>query len=148
MRRPTPVRHHRAMVSACEAHRLAGAGGHVLGWKLDAGERDVLLRRFKPSYPRTVADHVTLKPFVAPDAALPGETGGRIVGRSDDGRGVEALVVEIDGSARRPDGGTYHITWSLAKGRRARESNDVIAARGWEPLAAAMPVRLAPAVFR
>ncbi len=40
--------------------------------------------------------------------------------------GVEAMVVAIDGTTDRPDGSTYHITWSLGDGRRARESNDVL----------------------
>ena len=35
-----------------------------------------------------------------------------MVGVDDDGAGVQALVVEIGGAARRPDGSTYHITWS------------------------------------
>jgi hypothetical protein len=36
---------------------------------------------------------------------------------------VEALVVELNGSTKRPDGNTYHITWSLAEGRKPVESN-------------------------
>jgi hypothetical protein len=46
-------------------------------------------------------------------------------------RGHECLVVEMDGSTDRPDGSTYHITWSLGPGRKARESNDVLRDRGW-----------------
>ena len=42
---------------------------------------------------------------------------------------------EVDGTIARPDGGTWHITWSLAEGRAAKESNDVIAAHGFAPLA-------------
>lgn len=56
-----------------------------------------------------------------------------MVGRADDGIGVEALVVEIDGTIVRPDGGAYHITWSLGDGRATKESNDVIADHGWQP---------------
>jgi hypothetical protein len=55
----------------------------------------------------------------------------RIIGRADDGNGVEAMVVALDGSSSRPDGGTWHVTWSLGEGRKAKESNDVIAAYGW-----------------
>lgn len=135
-------------LTARQAHAAAAPGDHVIGWKLDPVERAALLRRHPPTYARAVADHVTLKPRVAADAALPLETEGHIVGRTDDGRGVEALVVEIDGSTRRPDGGTYHITWSLAKNRRPKESNDAIAAHGWEPLAAPFRVRLEPASFQ
>ena len=81
-------------------------------------------------------------------APLPHETEGQIIGRTDDGRGVEALVVAIEGTTDRPGGGTYHITWSLADGREARESNDVIADRGWTPLERPVPVSLRPARFR
>ena len=44
-----------------------------------------------------------------------------------------AMVVTIDGTTDRPDGSTFHITWSLdkSKGREARESNDVLKERGW-----------------
>ena len=103
------------------------------GWKLDRDQRDQLLERFPPRYERTVADHVTLRareqgfpPAPAVDA--------RIVGRADDGSGVEAFVVEIEGSLDRPDGSTWHITWSLANGRAAQESNDVIADQGFTPV--------------
>lgn len=73
---------------------------------------------------------VTLRARVADGAALPPPCVAAIVGRSDDGRGVEAMVVQIDGSTGRPDGSTYHITWSLQPGRKAVESNDVIAKAG------------------
>ena len=43
-----------------------------------------------------------------------------MIGRADDGESLECLVVEIDGTTDRPDGSTYHITWSLGPGRRAR----------------------------
>ena len=47
------------------------------------------------------------------------------------GAGVEAMVVAIDGTSDRPDGSTFHITWSLDPGREAKESNDVLRDRGW-----------------
>ena len=62
-------------------------------------------------------------------------------------RGVEAMVVRVDGATERPGGGTYHITWSLSPGRKARESNDAIARHGWQPVDPPIPVRLEPAVF-
>jgi hypothetical protein len=57
------------------------------------------------------------------------------------------MVVEIDGTTDRPGGGTYHITWSLADGRKAKESNDVLAAKGWQRLDEAIAVKLDPASF-
>jgi hypothetical protein len=69
------------------------------------------------------------------------------VGVADDGAGVQALVVEIGGTARRPDGSTYHITWSLRPGRRPVESNDVIREHGWTTTAERHRIRLEPKVF-
>jgi hypothetical protein len=90
---------------------------------------------------------VTLRSRVAEDARLPPRCTGVIVGRSDDEAGVEAMVVEVDGTVDRPGGGTYHITWSLDEGREARESNEVIARHGWQPVVPPVPVTLEPAGF-
>jgi hypothetical protein len=104
-----------------------------VGWKLTQNCRAALLERHPPRYGAAVADHVTFKPAPggSEDTPPPRASTARIVGRADDGAGVEAMVVELDGSTDRPDGSTWHVTWSLAPGRSARESNDVIAARGW-----------------
>lgn len=135
------------MLDATEAWRQAPPGDHVIGWKLDRAERDALLARLPARYAKAIADHVTLRSRVDAQAGLPPSTTGLIVGRSDDGAGVEAMVVRIDGSTERPDGGTYHITWSLEEGREARESNDVIVSHGWAALAPPLPVQLLAAVF-
>jgi hypothetical protein len=120
--------------------------GTVIGWKLDRDERDKLLERFPPRYANPAADHVTLE-TKAEKKPLPMQVEARIVGRTDDGEGVEAMVVTIDGTTDRPDGSTYHITWSLADGRRARESNDVLKERGWQELDHPLPVAVKPARF-
>ena len=133
--------------SAQQAHAEAGSGRPVIGWRLDRDQRNELLQQFPPRYPNVVADHVTLH-VGADRAALPEETRGEIVGRIDDCNGVEAMVVRIGGTTDRPDGSTYHITWSLADGRRARESNDVLAARPWEPIVPPISIRLRPSRLR
>lgn len=120
------------------------SGQTVIGWALDREERVELLLQFPPVYPNVVADHVTLTARVARDAPLPSVVHGEIIGRADDGAGVEAMVVRIESSTDRPDGSTYHITWSLGSGRRAKESNDVIAKSGWTPIELPMPVKLTP----
>jgi hypothetical protein len=135
------------MPTASQASANAGQGESVIGWKLDPKQRTELLLMFPPRYARTVADHVTLKSKAAPDSALPDERDGEIIGRADDDEGVEAMVVRLGGTTDRPDGSTYHITWSLADGRRANESNPVIATLGWTPLDLPVPVALAPARF-
>lgn len=101
----------------------------TLGWKLDRDQRDVLLAALPPRYAHAVADHVTLS---VSGTDLPSPVSkAEIIGHADDDSGVEAFVVAIDGTTQRPDGGTWHITWSLAEGRAAKESNDVIRAVGW-----------------
>ena len=118
----------------------------IIGWKLDPDQRNELLQQFPPAYPKVVADHVTLR-RTAKDDQLPPQVDAEIVGRADDGAGVEAMVVRLDGSTHRPDGSTFHITWSLGPGRRAKESNDVLKARGWTKFEQPIPLRLVPARF-
>jgi len=121
--------------------------GTVTGWKLPETERELLLRRFPPEYENVIADHVTLRTGATPETPLPRKPEARVVGRADDGESLECLVVALDGTTDRPDGSTYHITWSLGPGRKARESNDVLRDQGWEPIDAPIPVELDPARF-
>jgi len=122
--------------------------GTVTGWKLPADEREVLLARFPPRYGNVVADHVTMRGGADPSTPLPRKPNlARVVGRADDGDSLECLVVELDGTTDRPDGSTYHITWSLGPGRMARESNDLLRDMGWDRLPAPVDVELEPARF-
>jgi hypothetical protein len=134
--------------SGDEAAHRKGTGHDVIGWKLDQAQRRDLLGRFPPAHANAVADHVTLATRAASDAPLPDETVGELVGRADDGAGVEAMVVAIAGTTDRPGGGTYHVTWSLAAGRKAKESNEVIARCGWERFDRPITLTLVPARFR
>ncbi|HEX8482405.1 MAG TPA: hypothetical protein VF650_10915 [Allosphingosinicella sp.] len=130
--------------SATQASAGAGEGDSVIGWKVDREQRKELLQQFPPRYRNVDADHVTLRTRAAEDAPLPDETLGEIVGRADDGRGVEAMVVAIGGTTDRPDGSVYHITWSLEPDRKAQESNDVLASLEWTAFDLPMPVKLTP----
>jgi hypothetical protein len=120
-----------------------------VGWALPEGERSRLLALFPPAYPDVIAHHVTLAFGVADDSPLPDQTAGVVVGIADDGEKVQALVIEIGGTTDRPDGSTYHITWSLDRSRGARpvDSNRVIAERGFEQVPR-IPVKLEPKLFR
>ncbi len=111
------------------------------GWKLDRAEREALLCDHPPRYAKVVADHVTLD---VRKSDPPHAVKASIVGHTDDD-GVEAMVVIIDGTVDRPDGSTFHITWSLGDGRKARESNDVLKERGWKELDHPVPITLTPA---
>jgi hypothetical protein len=118
--------------------------GSVIGWTLDENERAALLNQHPPRYATVVAHHVTLA-TEAGERDLPAPVRAAVVGRVDDDSGVEALIVTIDGITERPDGSTFHITWSLGEGRRARESNDVLKQRGWHELDHPVPITLTPA---
>jgi hypothetical protein len=119
----------------------------VLGWLLHPEDKAQLLREHPPAYPRVVAHHVTLGVGAKPGTPLPLEIEGMVVGVADDGAGVQALVAEISGTTRRPDGSVYHITWLLADRRRPVESIDVLR-RGWTPLPDLRRIRLEPKAFR
>lgn len=110
------------------------SGERIPGWKLPEEARQDLLQRLPPRYASVVADHVTFKPG-GDGAPAPEADHGVLIGHADDGAGVEALVVAINGSTDRPDGSIWHITWSLADGRKPKESNDVIARCGWNAVA-------------
>ena len=109
--------------------------------------KDRLLERFPPKYENVIADHVTLRVGASPETPLPRKPVAKIVGRADDGDSLECLVVDLDGTTDRPDGSTYHITWSLGAGREARESNDVLRDLGWEAIGTPIAVELEPARF-
>jgi hypothetical protein len=121
----------------------------VTGWKLDEADRTALLARFPPEWPDVIADHITLDGHAAKDDPLPSADRAEIIGAVNDGEGLQAMIVAVDGSTDRPDGSSYHITWSLdrALGREAAESNEVIAKRGWRPLDEPVPIRIEPARF-
>jgi hypothetical protein len=122
--------------------------GTVTGWKLPDVERELLLRRFPPRYEKVVADHVTLRADATAETPLPKKpSNSGVIGWADDGEGLQCLVVEIDGTFDRPDGGTYHITWSLGPGRKARESNNLLLNHGFHPIEAPIAVELTPARF-
>ena len=122
--------------------------GTVIGWKLDRSQRGELLERFPPRYADVDADHVTLRTKALREP-LPPEVHAEIVGRADDGDSLEAMVVSLDGTTDRPDGSVFHITWSLdkAKGRKPRESNDLLKERGWTPIDRPIAIRIDPARF-
>jgi len=119
----------------------------VTGWELNRSEREALLKRFPPAWPDVIADHITLDAQAEAGASLPCTRRADIVGEVNDGAGLQAMVVAIGGTTDRPDGGTYHITWSLDGGRNAVESNDVIARRGWRPLGEPVSIEVIPARF-
>lgn len=119
----------------------------IMGWKLNEVDRAKLLRQFPPVWPDVIADHVTLMSSKLPRTKIPEARQGLVVGQMNDGKGLQALVVEIDQSIVRPDGSIYHITWSIdrARGREPKDSNAVLARLGWEALKEPISIGLTPA---
>jgi hypothetical protein len=109
--------------------------------ELEAAQRLELLERFPPAWPDIYAHHVTLG--VNGLAGKPGAEMGLIVGIAL-GDGIEALVVEIDGTTFRPDGKIYHVTWSLdrARGRRPVDSNALLQGSSWIRIDPPIPIKL------
>jgi hypothetical protein len=120
------------------------------GWELAGSDRDRLLSMIAPAYPDVIAHHVTAELGDLTTLATPDEVEAEIIGFADDGLGVQALIVRINGSVERPIGGTYHITWSIDReaGRKPVDSNKVIAECGWTPFAVGWKVNMEPKVFR
>lgn len=121
--------------------------GNVTGWKLADNDRERLLRQFPPKYENVVADHVTLRLGAGGDTPLPSHPLAQVVGRADDGDSLECLVISLDGTTHRPDGSTFHITWSLGAGRKAKESNGVLRTCGWQHVDKPIAIDLEPARF-
>jgi hypothetical protein len=72
-----------------------------------------VLARFQPAYPAVKADHITHRFGVDDFEDLHWADRIEIIGLADDGHGIQALLVRVDGETERPDGGHYHITLSL-----------------------------------
>jgi hypothetical protein len=83
-----------------------------LAFEIDRVLREKLLQMIPPVYSRIVADHITIE-FGTKPAVIPMADSIEILGLADDGNGLQALVVAVDGHRLRADGKPYHITWSL-----------------------------------
>jgi hypothetical protein len=117
-----------------------------LAFNLTEKSREAVLEKFAPRYDNVICHHVTYKFGVPADAPLPpAPQCAQVVGYATDDAGVECLVVAIDGTEVRPlDGKTYHVTLSLAPGRKPVESNTVLAERGWIPLVEPFTIEVEP----
>lgn len=108
------------------------------GWRLLPAERVRLLRRIPTVYPDVYADHITHRygfaEYELPSLALR----ARIIAIADDNKGVQTLVVTVNDNSIRPDGSTYHITWSIDRslGRAPVDSNLVVKTHDWQRVSA------------
>ena len=107
-----------------------------LAFELAPASRTSLLGQFKPHFKKVMCQHITVQfNLTEESAALLQEQLAnaelQVVGFQT-GDGVECLVCEVSGSSRRPDGGCYHITLSLADGHKPVESNVLIKQQGFQ----------------
>ena len=83
------------------------------GYLLTEKSKTALMEMFPPLYPDVVAHHIT-ETFGIKDAPVPDKPDSvNVVGYIDNGKSVEGLLIEINGSTVRNSGNKYHITWSL-----------------------------------
>ena len=90
------------------------------GYEIEAGSRQKLASLFPPKYPNFMGHHIT-EAFGIKDGSVPEQPQKfTVVAHIDNGEDVEGFVVEVDGSSDRPDGGTYHLTWSIDRSNGAK----------------------------
>ena len=95
--------------------------------------RKKLAERYPPKYSKFVGHHVTEQFGVRKGVEAPEQADVEVVGYLDSQDGLEVLVVAVNGSDKRPDGGTYHITWSLEPDKYApKDSNMLIKVAGYD----------------
>lgn len=107
--------------------------------------RQVLSETFPPKYSTVLGDHITYEFGVAPGTQAPPTAAKvNVIGYVDSGDGIEALVVAIDGSTQRPDGSTYHITWSLDRAKYSpKDSNKLLRTKKFT-LVLSIPISVTP----
>jgi hypothetical protein len=119
-------------------------------YALTSTARELLLDKFPPKYEKVLAHHVTVEFGVPADTNLPEDAVLKVIGEADSGDGLQALVVSVNGSTRRPDGGTFHVTWSLDPEKyKPVDSNELIRdySRRWK-LRLATPFEATPSIFK
>ena len=105
-------------------------GLYYQAFLLTDSSREKILKLFPPKFSNVVAHHVT-HAFNSPNELPENPKVVKVVGIAENDS-VQALVVSIDGTTKRPDGGTYHITLSLGDGAKAKDSNSLIAKDGYK----------------
>jgi hypothetical protein len=128
---------------------ISDLSSYYTGWLLPDQARHKLLAMFPPLFPEVVAHHITYEFPAKPMSILPSATEAQVFGYATDGVSLECLVVAIEGTTERPDGKTYHITWSLdrEKGGRPFKSNLVLARQGFERVYPPITIPIIPQRF-
>jgi len=108
--------------------QLITEGNMYTAYVLTDEARGKLVEKFPPKYEKFIGHHVTEQFGVPKETEAPEQARIKVIGRADTGDGLEALVVSVDGSQDRPNGGVYHITWSLDPAKYSpKDSNNLVA---------------------
>lgn len=128
---------------------ITGARRGYQAFELDAQSRSLLAQRFPPKFSEFIGHHITYAFGVMSDEPLPEADSFRVVGYACDENGLEALVVEVNGTTTRPDGSTFHITWSLDRdaGFKPVNSNHLIKRSGFERIDDPINIHAVPKFF-
>lgn len=90
------------------------------GYEIEEGSRNKLMTLYPPRYPNVLGHHITEKFGVKNEEVPEQPSKVMVVGYIDNGENVEGFLVSIDGVTTRPDGGKYHITWSIDRSKGAK----------------------------
>ena len=117
-------------------------------YSVSESSREALLHRFPPENSEVICEHVTWKfPAKSTDELPPAVHEAHVVGYAEED-GLQALVVEINGSTKRPDGALAHITLSLdrSKGKKPFHSNQLL--KGGYKHVTPLAIHLTPAFLQ
>jgi hypothetical protein len=118
------------------------------GYELSEDSRNKLKQIFPPKYSELLGHHITHKFGTKNENDIPDQPNTvQVVGYVDDGKGIEGLLVEIDGTTKRADGSLFHITWSLdrSQGYKPAHTNNII--EGATPLKKPVSITVTPKMF-
>ena len=118
------------------------------GYLISEESRSLLKSKFPPAFPDFIGHHITYQfgvPTESPEPPTPKEV--LVIGHAVQD-GVEAFLVQIDGTITRPSGGKYHITWSIDRslGKKPVDSNKIIDQAIL--LDTEIPIEVIPKVFK
>ena len=104
-------------------------------------DQKLILENFFPKFPNVFAHHITERyPSSLPPCSIDDI---KVVGYARD-ENCECVVVSINGSINRANGGVYHITISTNVGIKPVYSNQLIAESGWQELPDPIVLQVSP----
>lgn len=112
--------------------------GHYLAFVLDENTRAMLLLSFHPRFTKVYCHHVTIEFNLTAEKleAITKKLGSKVkatltgFSRNDE---LQVATVKVNGETKRPDGGTYHLTYSLTPPAKPVDSNRLLTYTNGEP---------------